>query len=164
MKWPRLLLIATAWALAGLIWLAWHPTPERQIRKQLEGAARAASFGPKQGAFAKLAGASAFADFFSTNVEINVDVPGRQEHRLIGQLEIQQAALALRGSMQSLSVAVPEMTLIVNPDKVSAIADLTLQVRIAGEPDMAVQEVKVTLRKIKGDWLIVKAETVKTLQ
>lgn len=164
MKWPRLLLIATAWAIAGLAWLALHPTPERQIRKQLETAVRSASFGPNQGMLAKVAGASRLADCFTTNVEINIDVPGRQEHRLASRVEIQQAAMALRASVQSVSVALPDITIVVNPDKESATADVTLEVRIAGESDMNVQEARITLRKINGDWLITKAETVKTLQ
>jgi hypothetical protein len=163
MKWPRLLLWAAAAALLAWGWVVLHPSPERLIRKQLDGVARAASFGPSQGTLAKLAGAEGLADYFSTNVEIKIDLPGHQEHRLMGREEIPPAALAARASVQSLSVTFPDVTVIVNADQESAIADVTLQVKVSGEPDMIVQEVKVTLRKINGHWLIVKVETVRTL-
>lgn len=163
MKWPRLLLAAAGGALAVWAWLALHPSPERLIRRQLDGVARAASFGPNQGMLAKLASAESLANYFSTNVDIKIDVPGRQEHRLAGREEIQQAALAARGTVQGLTVTFPDVTIIVNADQQSAVADLTLQAQVSGEQDMVVQEVKVTLRKINGQWLITKVETVRTL-
>jgi hypothetical protein len=51
----------------------------------------------------------------------------------------------------------------VAPDKQSAVADLTVQANISGEPDPIVQEMKFTLRKIDGRWLITRVETVRTL-
>ena len=164
MKWPRLLLLVVVVGLLAWAWVALHPSPEKLIRKQLDGLAHAASFGPNQGALAKLASAESLADFFSTNVEIKIDVPGHQEHRLMGRSEIPQIAMGVRSSVRSLSVAFPDVTVIVNADQQSAIADATLQVKVADESDMIVQEVKVALRKIDGKWLIVKVETVRTLQ
>jgi hypothetical protein len=163
MKWPRLVLLAAAAALLAWAWVALHPSQERLIRKQLDGVARAASFGPNQGNLAKLASVERLPDYFSTNVEIKIDLPGHHEHRLMGRDEIPPAALAARASVRSLSVTFPDVTVIVNADQESAVADVTLQVKVSGEPDMMVQEVKVTLQKINGQWLIVKVETVRTL-
>ena len=164
MKWPRLLLLALVVGLLAWAWVALHPSPEKLIRKQMDGLAHAASFGPNQGALAKLAGAENLANFFSTNVEIKIDVPGHQEHRLMSRSEIPQVAMGVRASVRSWSVAFPDVTVIVNAGQESAVADATLQVKIAGEPDMIVQEVNISLRKINGQWLIDKVETVRTLQ
>jgi len=164
MKWPRLLLPVVVVAILAWTWVVMHPSPENLIRKKLDGVARAASFGANQGALAKLAGAESLEDFFSTNVEIKIDVPGHQEHRLMGRSEIPQVAMGVRSSVRSLSVTFPDVTVVVQADQESAIADATLQVKIGGESDMIVQEVKVTLRKTNGQWLIVKVETVRTLQ
>jgi hypothetical protein len=82
----------------------------------------------------------------------------------MGRAEIPQAAMAARASGNSLSVAFPDVTVIVNADQQSAVADVTLQVKISGEADAIVQEVKATLQKINGQWLILKVETVRTLQ
>lgn len=165
MKWPRLLLLAVVAALAAWGWWALYPSPERQIRGQLADAARAASFAAGDGYLAKLAGAGRLAEFFSTNADIQIGDPGRPEHRLAGREEIQQAALAARAPGQTLSVTFPDITVIVNADQQSAVADLTLQARFTGEheTDLIVQEMKFTLRKINGQWLIVKVETVRTL-
>jgi len=150
-------------ALGAWAWMALHPSPERLIRRQLEGVARAASFGPDQGYLAKMAGAQRLPDFFSTNVEVQIDIPGHHGHRLAGREEIQQAALASRASVQSMTVTFPDVTVIVNADQESAVADLTLQARVSGEQETVVQEMKATLRKINDQWLIVKVETVRTL-
>ena len=164
MKRTRLFLLAVVLALASWAWLALHPSPEKLIRKQLDGVARATSFGASQGALAKVIAAEGLEDFFSTNVKINIDVPGHREHRLMARSEIPQLAMAVRSSVRSLSVAFPDVTVTINADQVSATADATLQVKIGGESDMIVQEVKITLRKTKSQWLIFKVETVRTLQ
>jgi chemotaxis response regulator CheB len=163
MKWTRLLLFATFAALGVWAWVALHPSPEEIIRKQLQGVARAVSFGPGEGYLAKLAGAERLADFFSTNVEVRLDVPGRQEHTLASREEIQQEALAARAAAGSLSVTFPDVAVVVDAGGASAVADLTLQAKVGGQPDLIVQEMKFTLRKINSQWLIVKVETLRTL-
>ena len=163
MKCLRVVALGGVVALGVWGWIALHPSPEKLILKQLAGAAQAVSFGPGEGYLAKLAGAQRVGKFFSTNVEVQIDVPGRQEHRLAGRSEIQQAAMAARASLKGLSVTLPDVTVIVNADGESAVADLALEARVAGETDMMVQEMKFTLRKSDGRWLIVKVETVRTL-
>lgn len=164
MKWPRFFLLAVVAGLGFWAWIALHPDPEKVIRRRLKRLAQAASFGPNQGYLAKLAGAQSLADFCATNIEINIDVPGRQEHRLAGREDIQQAALAARASVPSLTVTFPDISVQVGADQQSAVADLTLEAQVAGERDMIVQEVKITLQKIDGQWLLVKVETVRTLR
>ncbi len=163
MKVLRVILAAMAVALGMWGWVALHPGPERVIRRQLAEVARSASFARGQGYLTQFTAAQRLADCFSTNVEIALDLPGRQEHRLAGRAEIQQAVLSARASLESLSVSFPDATVIIAPDRQNAVADLTLEARIAGQQDMIVQEMKFTLRKIGGQWLIVKVETVRTL-
>ncbi len=55
------------------------------------------------------------------------------------------------------------MTLTIGPDKQSAVADFTVEARAGGDPDLIVQEMKFTLRKIDGQWLITRVETIRTL-
>jgi hypothetical protein len=163
-KWPRFFLLAVVAGLGVWAWVALHPDPERLIRRRLASLASAASFGPNQGSLAKLAGAERVADFCATNIEVTIDIPGRQEQRLAGREDIQQVALGLRASVPALTVTFPDVAVLVSADKQSAVADLTLQAQVAGEHDMIVEEAKVTLQKIDGQWLIVKVETVRTLK
>jgi hypothetical protein len=51
----------------------------------------------------------------------------------------------------------------VGPDKQSAVADLTVEAKVSGERDPIVWEMKFTLRKTDGQWLITRVETVRTL-
>jgi hypothetical protein len=63
----------------------------------------------------------------------------------------------------SLKVEFPDMSITVGPDKLSAVADVVVQVQAAGDKDYYVQEMKFTFQKIGGDWLITRVETVRTL-
>jgi hypothetical protein len=163
-KWSRFFLIAIVVALGAWAWVALHPSPERLIRRRLESVAHAASFGPGQGFLSKVAGAQSLANSCATNIEVKIDVPGHQEHSLASREDIQQAALAMRASIRALTVTFPDIIVNVSADQQSAVADLTLEARVAGESDMIVQEVKVTLQKIDGKWLMTKVETVRTLK
>jgi hypothetical protein len=162
-KWPRVVLLALLVALGVWGWIWLHPSPEKIIRKKLDGLAHTATFGPNQGFLAKVASAQHLASFFATNVEVQIATPGGQQHSMAGREEIQQAALGARASLQGLSVTFPDVTVIVNADGQSAVADLTLRAGIVGNPDMIVQELKLTFRKVDNDWLIVKVETVRML-
>lgn len=163
MKGSRLFFVVVVLGLGAWAWTALHPGAEKLIRRQLSGVARAASFGPDQGSLAKMASAQRLADYFSSNVEVHIEVPGHPVHTLTGREDIQQAALAARGSVQSLTVSFPDITVALNADHESAIVYLTLRARVAGEQDMIVQELKLTMRKMDGQWLIVKVETTRTL-
>ena len=56
----------------------------------------------------------------------------------------------------------PDIKVTVAPDQQTAVADLTVAVDISGEHDSVVQEMKFTLQKTGGEWLITRVETVRT--
>lgn len=160
----RLFLIVLGAVLGVWLWTILAPNPDRVIRKRLAQVAQAASFAPGSSYLSNLAGAQRLADFFATNVEVRIDVPGHETQRLSSREELFQTDLGARAAVKSLSVSIPDVTLIIQPDKKSAIADLTLEAKIAGDSDMMIQELKLTLKKIDGTWLITRVETVQTLQ
>ncbi len=157
----RILLLAALVALGLWFWTLLFPAPEKVIRQRLTKLAWTVSFSSNEGEVMRLAGARNLAGFFSTNVEINIDVPGRVHHDLMGREEITQAALATRSAFGSLTVKFPDIKVTVAPDRQSAVADLTLEAHIAGEPDPIVQEMKFTLQQTDGEWLITRVETVR---
>jgi hypothetical protein len=69
--------------------------------------------------------------------------------------------MAARAAVQALSVTFPGVTIIVNADRESAVADVLALARVPGERDTIERQMKFTLRKIDGQWLIVKVETVR---
>jgi hypothetical protein len=46
----------------------------------------------------------------------------------------------------------------------TALVYLPVEAKLGGQNDSIVQEMKFTLKKIKGDWLITRVETVNTLK
>jgi hypothetical protein len=160
----RLFLIALVAAVGVWLWGVLFPNPDRVIRKRLAEAARAASFAPGESYFSRLSGARRLSDFCATNVEVNIDIPGHQDRQWNGREEILQAALGARATLNSLNVTFPDVSLIIGPDKESALADLTAEARISGDSDLFVQEMKFTLSKVGGQWLITRVQTVQTLQ
>jgi len=152
--------------IAGLgIWLwTWlFPGPEKVIHRRLEKLARTASFSGGESDLARLAAARNLAGFFSTNVELNLDTPRFGHRDIMDREEITQAAVAIRMRSQGMKVNFPDITVTLAPDRQSAIADVTVQADIPGDTDNLVQEMKFTLRRIDGEWLITRIETVRTL-
>ncbi len=157
------ILLAALVALGVWLWFVLSPSPERIIRQRLTKLARTASFSSGEGNLARLAAAEDIAGYFATNVEVDINVPGRVQHTLMGRAEIQQAALGARERLSGLKVQFPDINITVAPDKQSAVADLTIVVNIAGDRDSVVQEMKFTFQKTDDGWLIARVETVRTL-
>ena len=57
----------------------------------------------------------------------------------------------------------PDLSVTVAPDKLSAVADVVVQVQAGGDKDFRVLEMKFTFQKIGGDWLITRVETIRTV-
>jgi hypothetical protein len=159
----RIVLIAALAALGIWLWTVLFPSPEKVIRKRLTELARTASSSPGESDLARLAAARSLAGFFSTNVELQVELPELSQRDSIDREEITQAAFVARSRAGGLKVKFPDINVTVAPDKQSAVADLTVQANISGERDPIVQEMKFTLRKTDGQWLITRVETVRTL-
>lgn len=161
-KYTRILVLA---ALAGLVFWSWRtlfPNPERIIRSRLDKLAKAASFSPSDGAFSKLSYAHNLAGFCTTNVEITVNGPGHEEHSLNGWGELLHTAAAVRATWRGLDAKFVDINISLAPDKQSATVNLTAEAKVAGEQSLDAQELKFTLQKVDGKWLIRRIETVKT--
>lgn len=158
----RVVLVLAVAALGVWLWLVLFPSPEKVIARQFEKLARDASVQPGAGYLPRMVGAQKVGGFFSTNVEINIDLPGRQQHGTMSRDDIVQAVLAAH-SAGGLTVKFPDINVMVGADKETAQADITVEAQVPGEQDMMVQEMKFTLRKINGKWLITRVQTVRTL-
>src|SRR5437764_959920 len=145
-------------------WRVLFPGPEQIIRKRLTEIARTASFNGNEGALTKLSKIQKLASFCASDVQITVEGAGHGAQGLNGREEVLQAAGGIRSMMGSLKVEFLDTTVIVQPAQPMASAHLTLKCNVSGEPDFFVQEVKLMFTKTNGDWLISRAETVKTLR
>jgi hypothetical protein len=159
----RVVLLAALAALGVWFWTILFPSPEKIIRRQLSEVAKHISFAADEGTLTRLADAQSLAGYFATNVEVNINTREGDRQNFMGRDQITQAALAARSTVSSLNVKFLDVDVIVAPDKQSATADLTVDANVAGQPDTIVQEAKMTLQKIAGQWLITRVVTIRIL-
>jgi hypothetical protein len=162
----RLIQLAVILALGFWLWTIFFPSPEKVIRQQLVKLADHVSFSKNDGGLTKLAGlaeASDIADFFSTNIMVNIDLPGHEQHSFASRDEITQAALVARQQVATLSVKFPDINITVAPDKQSAVADVTVEVTASGETDPFAQDLKISFTKTDRQWLISQVDTVRII-
>lgn len=159
----RIGLAAALAALGVWLWTVLFPGPEKVIRQRFAALAHTASFLANGSDLARLATARNLAGFFSTNVEMSLDLPRLGQLRSMDREEITQLALAASARGGAVLVKFPDINITVAPGRQSAVVDLTVTATVAGEADSVVQEMKVTLHRIGGQWLITRVESVPTL-
>ena len=159
----RLILLAALAALGVWLWTVLFPSPEKVIRRRLVELARTVSSSPNESDLTRLAAARNVAGFFSAHVELKLTVPELGQRDSMDREEIPPMVVTARSRAGGLQVKFPDINVTVAPDKRSAVADLTVEANISSERDRLLQEMKFTLQKIDGQWLITRVETVQTL-
>ena len=142
--------------------MALFPSPEKVIAGRIEKLARAASVRPDEGTIGRMAGAQSAGNYFDSSVEINIDVPGHQQHTTLSRDDIVQTLMAAHVN-GGLTVKFPDISVTVASDGMNAQADVTVEAQAPGDPDLIVQQMRFTLRKIDGKWLITRVQTVRSL-
>src|ERR1700722_2373103 len=159
----RLVLLAAFIAIGFWLWSALFPSPEKVIRNRLNKAARLASFTAAEGNIARVANIEALGTYFTDEIEIKIDVPNYESHTFTRREELTQAALAARSVSSSVKADFPDITIDLDAGGQTATASVTLRVDINGEKDAVIQELKIYLKKVNGDWLVYRLDTLRTL-
>jgi hypothetical protein len=158
----RLVLLAVVLAGGVWLWTLLFPGPEKVIRQRLAEIARLASFNANENPLAALGGAQKLAGFCRPGLDVKLAAPANVEHTFETREEIAQSVLAARGtSGGTLKVEFVDVLLTLAPDQQSAVADLTARMQPASG-DLNVQEIKFTLQKVDGQWLVARVETIRT--
>ena len=164
MKLAKRLILLLLLVVVGLwLWSVVFPGPEKAIRQHLAQTARAASFPANEGPMDRLSNLGAFAKCFSPDAQVKFESPGGGTQSLAGRDDLMRAAGAARTLISALQVDFVDAILVVAPDRETATVDLTVRATVPGDRDFFVQEMKVYLKKFGRSWLIVRAESVKTL-
>lgn len=156
----RIIFLAVIVGAAVWLWMILFPSPEKVIRHRLAEVANDVSFHANENPLIIANDAEKLADCFSTNVEVNLNVPGRVEHTFNSREEILQAAAAAHSAVSSLNVEFLDVAVIVGADKKSATASATVKVKSSRDSDEIVQPMKFTFQKIGRDWFISRVETL----
>jgi len=159
----RLALLGVLLGLGFWLYTVFFPGPEKVIRKRLAKVAQLASIRQGQGLLSRAASIQELANCFDSMVEITLNWRGRSDHSLAGRDEIIEAAKLAHGQFKTLEIEFLDMNVMLAPDKQSATVNLTAKVTSSDNRDFQVQEFNVTLKKVNGEWLIFKVETIRTL-
>jgi hypothetical protein len=161
----RLGLLAVLIGAGVWVWLYFHPGPEEAIRRRLAEVAAEVSFAGREGLVVRAPHAQKLAGCFAREVSLQIDLPELSSHEGMSREEIAQLALVLRSSpyFRSLKVQCLDPVITLGGDRKSAIVELTLRAETVGDKYLVVQEMKFTMREVDGQWLILRVETVKTL-
>ncbi len=163
-KLPRVILFVVALALGAWVWTICFPNPRQVITNRLNRVAQLASFTPDEGNISRIANVQKLSQYFAEDVQVFVDIPGFESHTFSRRDELMQVALAAKRLGNGLRAEFLDPNIEMGAGNQSALVDLTLKAKVPGENDMIVQELKFTMKKIKGDWLITRVETVRTLK
>jgi len=164
MKWVvRVVLVLALLALAIWTWSYFFPSAETAVRRKLQEVARLASFSQGESAISKGLAINSLMDTCTDDIEISVDIQSYQRQSMTGKEELRTATTVVRAHLSSLKVEFLDLNIDVGPNKQTAVVDLTAKIRVPGEQEFFPQELKFTLKKVDGKWLIRKIETVKTL-
>lgn len=159
----RIIFLAAVIAAAVWLWTIVFPSPEKIIRRQLTEVAGDVSFDANENPLVIANNAEKLVACFSTNVEVNLNVPGRVDHTFSGRDEIIQAIAGAHSEISSLSVEFLDVSVMVDADKNSATASTTVKAKSSRDSDDVLQPMKFTLQKSGRDWLITRVETLRPL-
>jgi hypothetical protein len=162
----RAIQVCLALAVVGLavwLWTVLSPTPEKVVRSRLNALAKAISFKSGTSTITKAYRAQKAAEFFTTDVDVEVNLTGLEPISLHGRDEVIQIAMTAQAHVTSLKVEFPDMNVTFGADGQTAKVNLTGKATIPGERDVSAQEFNFYLKKVDGKWLIYRVETVKTL-
>jgi len=159
----RVVLLAAVLGGGIWLWMYFHPGPEEAIRRRLADVAQEVSFKSGEGMLARTMHAQKLGGYFAREVSLLIDLPEISSHDSMSRDEISKFALALRSYFRSLKVQCLDPVITLGADRKSASVELTIRAETAGDKYLVVQEMKCTMKEVDGEWLILRVETVKTL-
>jgi hypothetical protein len=162
----RLVAIAVVVAIIFWLWQAFFPGNERVIRTRVARVAKLMSFSQDEGNITGMVHISSLLEYFTTDVECFIetpDIPEAGDWTIKGRRELRDVILSSHENVSSLTVQFIDVTIAIAPDKTSAAVELTARVSLPHDKDFIVHEMKFTFKKVDGQWLISRVETVKTL-
>ena len=160
----RIILVIALAALGYWLWTIFFPNPEKVVLKRIASLANTATISASDGAIVRAAKVSSVIGYFATDAEIEFNTPETGSRTVTGRDEIREMAAGGFANVHSLNVKFDDATARVAADKQSADVSCTARVTPGDSKDFGLQELRFQLKKIDGDWLITKVETVKTLQ
>ena len=159
----RAILLGVLLLLGFWAWHIFFPNPEKAIRRRLTEIAQLASCSSNEGALAKGINAEKLGSYCTADVTVSMNLPGVPP-LTTGRDAVVKGSLWARSNLAPISAQLSDIVVTVAADKQSAIADLTIRVRVSTDTDFYIQELAVRMKKLSGEWLVSRVDSVKTLR
>ena len=159
----RILLLAVVGVFLYWLGTVFFPSPEKVVLRKISSLAAAATIRANDSNLTRVGKANALVSLFAPDAQIIISVSGPRGHTFSGRDEIREATMAGFTSLPTLNVEFLDVTVRLGADKQTADVSCTAKVNAGDRKDYGVQEMHLQLKKVDGDWLIFRAETVKTL-
>lgn len=159
----RAILLGVLLLLGFWAWHIFFPNTEKAIRRRLTEIAQLASCSSTEGALAKGINAEKLGSYCTADVTISMNLPGVQP-LATGRDDVVKGALWARSNLAPISAQLSDIVVTLAPNKQSATADLTARVRASTDTDFYIQELRVRLKKLGGQWLVSRVDSIKTLR
>ena len=161
----RFALLVAAVLLGLWLWSVFFPAPEKLVFRKMSRLAASATFKADDSNLTRVGKANALVSLFAPEAQIIIAVSGSGQsgRTFSGRDEIREAALAGFTSLPAINVEFLDVSVRLGADRQTADVSCTAKVNAGDRKDYGVQEMHFQWKKVDGDWLIVRAETVKTL-
>jgi len=105
-------------------------------------------------------------EYFTPDIQCLIDtpdIPDAGDWTINGLDELRDNVISARQMVSSLRTDFVDVTVKLAPDQQTAAVEVTARVSLPNDRDFIVHEMKFTFRNVKGEWLVSRIETVKTL-
>ena len=131
---------------------------------QLKKLSNLASFGPDEPSFRRFSKIQTMGALFTEDIVILLDSIDTDTRTLRGRDELKQYAMAAKTIGNGLKAEFFDVNIDLGPSREAAVVDLTAKLKFGGDPDFIPMELKLNMKKIHGEWLINRVESVSPLK
>ena len=159
--------LALALVILGLaaggyaLWRWLYPPDAVVIRRVVLEAMQAASWEKQGGRLQALAAANRLASLCTQDVEILLETRGVHSRRLRGRDDLREAALGARTQVAWLRLELDDLEVTILEPGVSAGVLVASTVEASRVREPILQDYKLDMQKVDGDWRIARVEPVK---
>lgn len=172
----RALILALVVLAAGST-LAWrqladpHAREVRRIQARVAALANALSFSEKDPPFVRLGYAGKVTQFFDDPISLDVSLGQYVAHETLHRSRLPEGLAGMRLNYRGLEVEfidivvdLPPAALAPDNPRPNATVHLTSKIQFVGDRDYWVQEFRLDLQRVEGQWLVRGVTTLKTME
>ncbi|HVY69161.1 MAG TPA: hypothetical protein VHH73_04500 [Verrucomicrobiae bacterium] len=158
----KIIAVATLALAAFGIWWLFFPGDQRVIRSRVEKIARLASVGAGESQILRVSKTERLVDMLAADVGVSLEGTGADFTSFAGKDQFAEGLRVARLRARQAKVQLLDVVFDSEPDGQQAVTRMAALAEVDGEQNRVAQEIRISWRKVDGQWLIAKIETVKS--